>query len=144
MSTINAAVIGCGSWGRNHARVYRSLPGAKLVAISDAHEPTAREIGELYHVPYYTDPKIIFHDPNIQVVDICTPTITHHDLALQAIENGKHVLVEKPMTNTIEEAKNLIDKAHKAGVFLTVGFVERFNPAVQEVYREVPMAKLEM
>jgi UDP-N-acetylglucosamine 3-dehydrogenase len=137
MPTINTAVIGCGSWGRNHARVYRSLPGATLTAVSDAYESTAREIGELHRVPYYTDPDKVLCDPNIQLVDICTPTITHHDLALRAIENGKHVLVEKPMTNTIDEAKNLIRAAQKAGVFLTVGFVERFNPAVQEVYKRI-------
>ena len=134
---IKSAVIGCGSWGRNHARVYRSLPGVTLVAVADAYEPTAREIGELHRIPYYTDPEKILRDPDIQVVDICTPTTTHHDLALQAIENGKHVLVEKPMTNTIDEAKNLIKAARKAGVALTVGFVERFNPAVQEVYKRV-------
>ena len=134
---IKSAVIGCGSWGRNHARVYRSLTGVTLVAVADAYEPTAREIGELHRIPYYTDPEKILRDPDIQVVDICTPTTTHHDLALQAIENGKHVLVEKPMTNTIDEAKNLIKAARKAGVALTVGFVERFNPAVQEVYKRV-------
>ena len=135
--TINAAVIGCGSWGRNHVRVYRSLPGVNLVAVADSYEATAREIGEFYHVPYYTDSEKVLRDPNISVVDICTPTITHHDIALQAIENGKNVLVEKPMTNTIKEANDLIRAARKAGVSLTVGFVERFNPAVQETYRRI-------
>jgi len=135
--TINAAVIGCGSWGRNHVRVYRSLPGVNLVAVADSYEDTAREIGEFYHVPYYTDSEKVLRDPNISLVDICTPTITHHDIALQAIENGKNVLVEKPMTNTIKEANNLIRAARKAGISLTVGFVERFNPAVQETYRRV-------
>ena len=66
--TINTAVIGCGSWGRNHARVYRSLPGANLLAVADAHEPTAREIGELHRVTYYSDPEQIMRDPDIQVV----------------------------------------------------------------------------
>jgi UDP-N-acetylglucosamine 3-dehydrogenase len=135
--TINVAVIGCGSWGRNHVRVYRSLPGVNLVAVADSYEATAREIGEFYHVPYYTDSEKVLRDPNISVVDICTPTITHHDIALQAIENGKNVLVEKPMTNTIKEANDLIRAARKAGVSLTVGFVERFNPAVQETYRRI-------
>ncbi len=137
MPMINTAVLGCGSWGRNHARVYRSLPGATLSVVSDVHEPTAREIGELYHVPYYTDPDKVLCDPNVQVINICTPTVTHYDIAIRAIENGKHVLVEKPMTNTIDEAKKLIRAAQKAGVVLTVGFVERFNPAVEEVYKRI-------
>ena len=135
--TINTAVIGCGSWGRNHARVYRSLPGANLVAVADNNEATAREIGELHRVPFYSDPEKILRDPEIQVVDICTPTITHYDLAIRAIEEGKNVLVEKPMTNTIDEAQKLIKMSKKAGVALTVGFVERFNPAVQEVYKRI-------
>jgi len=63
-------------------------------------------------------------------VSICTPTITHADIAIKAIEAGKHLLVEKPMTNTTQEAQTLIKKAEKQGVKLTVGFVERFNPAV--------------
>jgi UDP-N-acetylglucosamine 3-dehydrogenase len=142
MPTINTAVIGCGSWGRNHARVYRSLPGATLTAVSDTSESIAREIGELHRVPYYTDPDKVLRDPNIQVVDICTPTVTHHDIALRAIENGKNVLVEKPMTNTIDEAQNLIRAARKAGVALTVGFVERFNPAVQEVYKRIASGEI--
>jgi UDP-N-acetylglucosamine 3-dehydrogenase len=142
MPTINTAVIGCGVWGRNHARVYRSLPVANLAAVADSSGPTAREIGELYHVPHYTDPEKILRDPKIQVVDICTPTVTHHDIALQAIEHGKHVLVEKPMTNTIEEALDLIRAAKKEGVALTVGFVERFNPAVQEVYRRIAKGEI--
>jgi len=113
-----------------------------LVAVADAHEPTAREIGELHHVPYHSDPDKVFRDPSIQLVDICTPTVTHHDLALRAIESGKHVLVEKPMTNTIDEAKILIKAAEQKGVALTVGFVERFNPAVQEAYRRVTAGEI--
>ncbi len=139
---LKTAVIGCGSWGRNHARVYRTLPNITLTAVADAYEPTAREIGELHRVPYYTDPDKILTDPDIQVVDICTPTVTHHDLALKAIENGKNVLVEKPMTNTLEEAQSLIAAAKKHGVALTVGFVERFNPAVQEAYKLVSQGEI--
>jgi UDP-N-acetylglucosamine 3-dehydrogenase len=114
MSKINTAVIGCGIWGRNHARVYISLPKTTLTSVADTNEHIAREIGELYNVPYYTDPFKILQDSNIQIVDICTPTITHHDLTFHAIENGKHVLVEKPMTNTVDETKNLIRAAKKS------------------------------
>jgi UDP-N-acetylglucosamine 3-dehydrogenase len=134
---IDVAVIGCGSWGRNHVRVYRSMPDVNVKAICDASESASREIGELHRVPYYTLPEKIFRDPDIQVVNICTPTITHFDLAMNAIENGKNVLIEKPMTNTLKEANTLIHAAKKAGVAITVGFVERFNPAVREVYKRI-------
>jgi UDP-N-acetylglucosamine 3-dehydrogenase len=135
MRTINAAVIGCGSWGRNHARVYHELPNVELVAISDLNPQTAQQIGERYGVPSYTDPKKIIEDPRIDLISICTPTITHAEIAITAIEAGKHILVEKPMTNTIADAKKIIALAELQKVKLAIGFVERFNPAVQEAIK---------
>ena len=132
MKKIKVAVIGCGSWGRNHIRVYNDLGNASLTAIADMNTATARELGERYSVEWYTEPEKIFGRDDVEAVSICTPTVTHADLAMQAIEAGKHVLVEKPMTNTTNEAKELINAAKKQGVYLTVGFVERFNPAVSE------------
>jgi UDP-N-acetylglucosamine 3-dehydrogenase len=137
MKTIKAAVIGCGQWGRNHARVYRELPDVELTAVADMNPQTAKQCGDRYGVPSYNEPNPILNDPKIELVSICTPTITHHEIALAAIEAGKHVLVEKPMTNTVNEAKHLIKKAEKHGVKLSVGFVERFNPAVQEAIKRV-------
>ncbi len=132
MKKMNVAVIGCGSWGRNHIRVYNDLGNASLTAIADMNTATAKEFGERYSVDWYTEPEKIFERDDVEAVSICTPTVTHADLAMQAIEAGKHVLVEKPMTNTTGEAKELINAAKKRGVYLTVGFVERFNPAVSE------------
>lgn len=132
MKKINVAVIGCGSWGRNHIRVYNDLGNASIIAIADMNTATAKEFGERYSVDWYTEPEKIFERDDVEAVSICTPTVTHADLAMQAIEAGKHVLVEKPMTNTTDEAKELINAAKKRGVHLAVGFVERFNPAVSE------------
>jgi UDP-N-acetylglucosamine 3-dehydrogenase len=132
MRKLNVAVIGCGSWGRNQLRVFSDLPEASLVAIADIDENTARGIGEKYHVNWYTEIEKILYRPDIEAVTVCTPTVTHAEIALAAIESGKHVLVEKPMTNTIEEAETLIKAAEKKGVHLAVGFIERFNPAIRE------------
>jgi len=132
MKKMNVAVIGCGSWGRNHIRVYNDLGNASIIAIADMNTATAKEFGERYSVDWYTEPEKIFERDDVEAVSICTPTVTHADLAMQAIEAGKHVLVEKPMTNTTDEAKELINAAKKRGVHLAVGFVERFNPAVSE------------
>jgi len=132
MKKIKVAVIGCGSWGRNHIRVYNDLGNASLTAIADMNTATANEFGERYSVDWYTEPEKIFGRDDVEAVSICTPTVTHADLAMQAIEAGKHVLVEKPMTNTTDEAKKLINAAKNRGVYLAVGFVERFNPAVSE------------
>lgn len=132
MGKIRTAVIGCGSWGRNHIRVYNDLSNAELTAISDLNPVIAKEFGEKYSTDWYTEPERIFERNDIDAVSICTPTVTHADLAIQAIEAGKHVLVEKPMTNTTEEARQLIKAAKNYGVHLSVGFVERFNPAISE------------
>jgi UDP-N-acetylglucosamine 3-dehydrogenase len=137
MRKLNVAVIGCGSWGRNHARVYKELQRSALLAVADVNESVAEEVGEMYNVDWYTDPDKVFDRPDIEAVSICTPTVTHADIALTAIKAGKHVLVEKPMTDTIDEAESLIRVAETQGVYLTVGFVERFNPAVNETVKKV-------
>ncbi len=142
MKKLNTAVIGTGSWGRNHIRVYDELESTSLQAIVDIDENVARGYGKKYNVDWYTDPKEVFSRRDIEAVSICTPTITHADLALQAINAGKHVLVEKPMTNTIEEAQKLIKAAKSKGVHLSVGFVERFNPAVNKAMEIISEGKI--
>jgi UDP-N-acetylglucosamine 3-dehydrogenase len=140
--SIKVGVVGCGSWGKNHARVYKDLPEAELVGVADLNPAAAKDTGERYRVPYYTDPDKIVCDPEIQLVSICTPTVTHAELGLRAMEYGMHVLVEKPMANSVAEAEELIRAAEKHHRWLTVGFVERFNPAVQDVYRRVAAGEI--
>jgi UDP-N-acetylglucosamine 3-dehydrogenase len=132
LKSINVGVIGCGVWGRNHARVYREIPFTNLHTISDIDEARAREIAQLNGSEYTTNIDELIEDPEIELVSICTPTVTHADIGLKALEAGKHVLVEKPMTDTLEEAQALMKKAEQKGLKLTVGFVERFNPAVSK------------
>jgi UDP-N-acetylglucosamine 3-dehydrogenase len=137
MKKLNVGVVGCGSWGRNHARVYKDLESAALLAVADVDQSIAEEVGVRYNVDWYTEPDKMFDRSDIEAVSICTPTVTHADIALTAIEAGKHVLVEKPMTDTIDEAKSLIRAAEAQGVYLAVGFVERFNPAVNETIKKI-------
>jgi UDP-N-acetylglucosamine 3-dehydrogenase len=137
LKRLNVAVIGCGFWGKNHARIYNDSEIASLLAVADVNEKSACALGEKYHVDHYKDTSKIFNRNDIEAVSICTPTITHADIAIEAMDSGKHVLVEKPMTNTVTEAKSLISKAEKADVHLSVGFVERFNPGVIEALRLV-------
>jgi UDP-N-acetylglucosamine 3-dehydrogenase len=137
MKKLNVGVVGCGSWGRNHARVYKDLESAALLAVADVDQSIAEEVGVRYNVDWYTEPDKMFDRSDIEAVSICTPTVTHADIALTAIKAGKHVLVEKPMTDTIDEAKSLIRAAEAQGVYLAVGFVERFNPAVNETIKKI-------
>lgn len=142
MKPLRIGVLGCGVWGRNHARVYKQLPQANLVKICDIKPKTVKEIAETYQTQHTTNPDTIFNDPTIDAVSICTPTVTHADLAQRALEAGKHVLVEKPMTNTLQEAKGLIQTANKNNLHLAVGFVERFNPAVNEALKLVKQGEI--
>jgi len=137
LKKLNVGVVGCGSWGRNHARVYKNLQVADLLAVADVNKRTAEEIGKMYNVDWYVDPVGVLERSDVEAVSICTPTVTHADIALAAIQMGKHILVEKPMTNTLEEAKSLIKAAKAQGLYLAVGFVERFNPAVVETVKKI-------
>ncbi|MCW4048739.1 MAG: Gfo/Idh/MocA family oxidoreductase [Candidatus Bathyarchaeota archaeon] len=132
MGSLNVGVIGCGVWGRHHARVFRQIPFTNLHTVSDIDEKRVKEIAKLYGSGFTCDPDKIIEDPEIELVSICTPTVTHAELGLRALEAGKHVLVEKPMTDTLAEARGLMDMAERKGVKFTVGFVERFNPAVSK------------
>jgi UDP-N-acetylglucosamine 3-dehydrogenase len=137
LDKLKVAVIGCGFWGKNHARIYNDSEHSSLVAVADVNEKSACAIGERYHVDYYNDPSVVFERKDVEAVSICTPTVTHADIAMAAMEAGKHVLVEKPMTNTVAEAEDLIKAAEKNNVHMAVGFVERFNPGVIEAMRLV-------
>jgi len=131
LEKLNVAVIGCGFWGKNHARVFSELDDCNLSAVVDIDPDRAREFGRLYNVECYTNLSSVLKKGNVNSVSICTPTVTHAKLALEAIKAGKDVLIEKPMTSTIEEAEEVITAAKLHDVKIMVGFIERFNPAVR-------------
>ena len=132
MRKINVGVIGVGAMGYNHARVYYRLEEANLVAVSDVSERTLNKVCEKYDAKGYSDYEDLLKDPEIEVVSVCVPTTHHHDVVMKAIEYGKHVLVEKPIAFSLEEAEEMIAAAKEKGVILGTGHVERFNPAVQK------------
>ena len=132
MRTVNVGVIGVGAMGYNHARVYYRLENANLVAVSDVSERTLNKVCKKYDTKGYTDYEELLKNPDIEVVSVCVPTTHHHDVVMEAIKHGKHVLVEKPIASTLEEAEDMIQAAKEKGVILATGHVERFNPAVQK------------
>ncbi len=135
MKRVAVGVIGTGFWGENQVRVFRQSRIADLVAICDADNKRAKEIGTKYGVPWFSDLTKFLRVPNLEAVTVCTPTQTHLKVGLLAIEAGKHLLVEKPMTGDERSADRLVNSARKAGVKLLVGFIERFNPGVKAVKR---------
>ncbi len=130
MKKLRVAVIGAGFWGKNQARVLSQLEQTELVCVCDLDETRAKAVSAEFHVPYFTNKADVFARNDIDAVTICTPTITHKDVATQALRAGKHALVEKPMTNTAAEARELVALAKERGLRLMPGHIERFNPAV--------------
>ena len=141
-SNLRAAVIGAGAMGRNHLRVLNDLHGVELAALADADEATAQRAARPYGVPPYTNYLELLDREKPDAVVIAVPTIMHRDVALAAIERGVHLLVEKPIAYTVEEGQEIIDAANKAGVVLTVGHVERYNPAVLELHKRLQAGEL--
>lgn len=135
MEKVKVGVIGVGAMGSNHARVLSELEDVQLVAVCDISEQRARVVAEKYRCSYYMDSEEFLSKSGVDAVVIATPTVTHKDVALLALEYDKHLLIEKPIAATVDEAKTICSKASSKDVVLTVGFIERFNPAVIEAKR---------
>ncbi|HVV63249.1 MAG TPA: Gfo/Idh/MocA family oxidoreductase [Pseudolabrys sp.] len=131
-ATLRVGVIGVGVMGSNHARVFSDLPGVTLVGIADP-DPAHRDfVSRTLGCNGYENVAGLL-DAGVDAVSIAAPTHLHHDIALTCIRNGTHVLVEKPIASSVEEGRAIIAAAHRAGVTLMVGHVERFNPAVEAI-----------
>ncbi|MFW9986302.1 MAG: Gfo/Idh/MocA family oxidoreductase [Candidatus Odinarchaeota archaeon] len=142
MEKIGIGVIGVGAWGKNHARVFSELEEVNLIAITDRDLDRVKAIAKKYHTtPCQSVDELLRHE-DIDAVTICTPTVTHADLALEALEAGKHLLLEKPMTDTVQQAQRVVDAAKSADALLMVGFVERFNPSVQTAAEVIDDGKI--
>ena len=133
MNRLGIAVIGTGFWGRNQTRIFSELENANLTCIYDLNPVTAKSVAEQFHVEFSSDLDNVLSREDVNAVAVCTPTTTHKEIALKALNAGKHVLVEKPMTNTISEAQELLSLANRRRLRLMPGHIERFNPAVNHL-----------
>jgi predicted dehydrogenase len=135
--TLRLAVVGAGVMGANHARVARSLPGVELVAVVDEDTERAKAAaGPSDALALSTLDDLIGTD-GVDAVVLAVPTPAHHPAALACLRAGLHVLVEKPIASTVEQADELIDAAVAADRVLMVGHIERFNPVVMEAMRHL-------
>jgi predicted dehydrogenase len=126
---LKVAVLGTGSLGKEHARIYAALASTGLVefvGLHDAAAETAQKIAAKLGVRAF--PSVLAAAAAADALSVVTPTTTHFELASQLLQQGKHVLVEKPMTSTAAEATELIRLAQQSGCVLQVGHIERFNP----------------
>lgn len=122
-------VVGAGSLGFHHVRLLRDLPGARLAGFFDASPERAQHVRKELGVAAAESYEALL--PECDAVSIVVPTPAHHAVAKKAIEAGKHVFIEKPITVTLEEADELIALSKKRGVMIQIGHIERFNRAVR-------------
>jgi len=128
MDTLKCAVVGVGYLGKFHAQKYAALPDCELVAVVDNNPGNAQAIAEQHHTRALTDYRELLGQ--VDAVSIVTPTTLHFEVARDFLESGVHVLVEKPITVTVEEADELIRIAQAKNLRLMVGHLERFNAAL--------------
>ena len=131
MSKIKTAVLGVGYLGKFHADKYAELPNSELIAVVDANENTAKAISEKLGVEGLTDYSSLLG--NVDAVSIAAPTTLHYQIAKDFLRHGSHVLIEKPITVTLQEADELIKLAKARNRLIQVGFLERFNAAILDL-----------
>jgi predicted dehydrogenase len=134
MEKVRVGVVGVGALGRHHARVYASLPDTELAGIVDPFPGRAEEVAGPLGTRVFPKHSDLFG--KVDAVSIATPTTLHAEIGAQFLKEGVHVLVEKPIAHTLEDADRLIEAARESNCVLQVGHLERFNPAVVQL-REI-------
>jgi len=124
---LKIGVFGVGHLGKFHLNNWKEIKDVELVGFYDPNDSMAQEVSDKYQLARFLDPEKLIDA--CDAVDIVAPTTFHFDLCQKAIRKGKHVFVEKPLANTIEEAKTLVNLARESNIKMQVGHVERFNPA---------------
>jgi UDP-N-acetylglucosamine 3-dehydrogenase len=142
MKKLKMAVVGVGFWGRNHVRVLSELPDVELVAVCDIDQQRTATVAEKYGLKAYSDSAKMYEEEKLDAVTLCVWSTRLSEEALKALKAQKHVLVEKPMARSSVEARKIINVAKAKNLHLTVGFIERFNPAVRRLKEALAEGKI--
>jgi len=128
---LKVGVIGVGRMGQNHCRVYSGLPRAELAGIYDLDSQVGKVIARKFGAPYFSQLDDLLL--NVDAISLATPTPQHYDLALHCLAHGVHLMIEKPIADTLEQADALTLSAEQSGLVVQVGHIERFNPTYHEL-----------
>lgn len=139
---MRVAVIGVGSMGKNHARVYHEMEGSNLVSVADVNGELAAEVANTYGARAYSDYRKMLQEEDLDAVSIVVPTRQHWDVAAVAIERGLSLIIEKPLASHVQAGEEIMALARKKNTKLMVGHIERFNPAIIELSRQLHQEKL--
>ena len=142
MDRFNVGVIGVGYWGKKIVDEYSKIENVTILGVADPDEKMLAFAKERYGIKgTYKDYKELLAVPDLHAVNVCTPNAMHYQVCKDALEAGKHVLVEKPITLNSKEGKELVELAQKKGLMLSVGHIFRFNNALAEVRRLIKEEK---
>ena len=136
---LKVGLLGAGHLGKIHLKLLHQSENYDLIGFYDPHFSEPEELETTYGCRYFDDYDELLRE--VDVIDVVTPTVTHYQMTKKAIENGKHVFIEKPITENLKEAKSLSELIQKHNVKGQVGHVERFNPAFQAVKNEIDQPK---
>jgi len=139
---LKVGVAGVGFIGELHARIFNEIPTADLVAIADPDKERAKEMGERLHCEYYFDPSELFNQKDIEAVSICVPDRNHVEPAVAAAKASKHILLEKPIARTVEDAEKIRKACEDNGVRLMVAHVLRFDPRYVQLHDRIKRGDL--
>ncbi len=128
MQRLKVGVIGVGHLGSLHAKMYSQIAGADLVGVFDADPEKARRVATEFRTTAFSAPEELIS--SVDAVSVVTSTPSHYGVATMALEQGKHAFIEKPITETIDQARALVDLAERKRLKIQVGHIERFNPAI--------------
>jgi len=128
---VKVALIGLGSMGQNHYRVLKRLSGFQLTALCDIQQTKD------YDEPFFTDLDDMLENADFEAAVIVVPTFLHKEVAIKCLNKGKHLFIEKPVASTVEEAKEILEVAQKNNARVAVGYIERFNPVVEQLKTEI-------
>lgn len=132
---MRVGVVGVGYLGRFHARIYNDMPGVELVGVADTNHETADRVASEYETRAFYDPLALLDE--VDVVSVVVPTSLHRQIAVPYLEKGIHMLLEKPVASTLEDAKVIVETARKHGATLQIGHLERFNAGIMALADDV-------
>lgn len=138
-SKLRVGVVGVGYLGKFHARIYSTLPDVELVGVVDANAETAQKIAADYKTTAFAKPEDLIG--KVDAVSVVVPTIYHLEVARPFLENGVHMLMEKPIAPSYEEGEKIVALAEKHGVTFQVGHLERYNAGFMELVKRVSGAR---
>jgi UDP-N-acetylglucosamine 3-dehydrogenase len=142
MEKVKTGVIGAGNMGRNHVRILSELESVDLIGVADVSPENRNFVERKYKVKTYSNYQDMERENTIEAVVVAVPTKLHYEVVKYFLKKNIHVLVEKPITLDSDEAEELISLANAQGVILTVGHIERFNPAIVELKKKIANGEL--